>query len=115
MNRTACRKRALKRQKQLEATHARPAAHPVLAGLHLPEDSSGRAARLVLLGSSRALVENCRGVEEVGETRMRLRLSGGTLTVEGKGLCLTDVRADAACVCGRVHALRLPGAEDGHD
>ena len=115
MNRTACRKRALKRQKQLEATHARPAAHPVLAGLHLPEDSSGRAARLVLLGSSRALVENCRGVEEIGETRIRLRLGEGVLTIEVENLRLSDVCADAACVCGRVRALRLPGAEDGHD
>lgn len=115
MNRTACRKRALKRQKQLEATHAHPAAHPVLAGLHLPEDSSGRAARLVLLGSSRALVENCRGVEEIGETRIRLRLGEGVLTIEGEGLCLTDVRADAVCICGCLHVLRLPGAEDAHD
>lgn len=115
MNRTVRRKRALKRQKQLEAAYARPAAHPVLAGLHLPEDASGRAARLVILGSSRALVENCRGVEEIGETRIRLRLGKGVLTIEGESLRLTDVRADAACVCGDLHALRLPGAEDGHD
>lgn len=115
MNRTLRKKRARKQEKSLEAAHARRIAHPVLAGLELPEDVSGSAARLTVLGSSRALVENCRGVEEVGETRMRLRLGGGTLTVEGEGLCLTDVRADAVCICGCLHVLRLPGAEDTHD
>ena len=60
-------------------------------------------------------MENCRGVEEIGETRIRLRLGEGVLTIEGENLRLSDVRADAACVCGRVRALRLPGAEDGHD
>ena len=54
-------------------------------------------------------------MEEIGETRIRLRLGEGVLTIEGENLRLSDVRADAACVCGRVHALRLPGAEDGHD
>ncbi len=115
MNRTLRKKSVRRQERRLKAAYARRIAHPVLAGLELPEDVSGRAARLTILGSSRALVENCRGVEEVGETRMRLRLSGGTLTVEGKGLCLTDVRADAVCICGCLEALRLPGAEDAHD
>ena len=54
-------------------------------------------------------------MEEIGETRIRLRLGEGVLTIEGENLRLSDVCADAACVCGRVRALRLPGAEDGHD
>ena len=115
MNRTLRKKSVRRQERRLKAAYARRIAHPVLAGLELPEDVSGRAARLTILGSSRALVENCRGVEEIGETRIRLRLGEGVLTIEGENLRLSDVRADAACVCGRVHALRLPGAEDGHD
>lgn len=115
MNRTVRKQRAIRRQKRLEAACARRAAHPVLEGLELPEDASGRAARIIVLGGERALVENCRGVEALGERRIRLRLGEGALVIEGEGLSLTDVRADAACVRGRLHTLRLPGAEDGHD
>ena len=110
MNRTACRKRALKRQKQLEATHARPAAHPVLAGLHLPEDSSGRAARLVLLGSSRALVENHLGVRDYTETHLSLLSGRGAIEITGDALLLTDVRKGALIVSGKIYRVELTDA-----
>ena len=115
MNWNARKRCARRAQKRLDAVHAGRRAHPVLEGLSLPEDASGRAARLIVLGGERALVENCRGIEEVGERRVRLRLDGGLLTVEGEGLHLRDVREDGACVCGRLHALRFPGAPEADE
>lgn len=85
---------------------------PILGALELPEDASGAAERLVILGGERALVENCRGVEEISETRVRLRTPGGALVFEGERLSLCDVRADSVCVCGRLRLLRFPGAPE---
>lgn len=105
-----------RRVQKAEAARARRIRRPLLSALELPEDASGTAARLLILGGERALVENCRGVEEIGDRRVRLRLSEGTLVFEGEGLSLCDVRADAVCVCGRLHSVRFPGApEAAHD
>ena len=110
------RKAKAKEADEMKAhSHRRP--RPVLAALSLPEDVSEDGVRVILLGGGRALVENHLGVADVGREMIRLVTRAGVLTFQGKELTLTDVRAGALAVNGRIEAVLLPeeGRGAAHD
>lgn len=98
---------AAKRTREYAGRHPRP----VMPALGLPEDVSAGLARIILLGDGRALVENLTGVADVGERAIRLAVRGGIVSIEGKGLYLTDVREGALAVEGRIERVELPRAD----
>ena len=113
-----CKERAQARFAR--SARKRPAGreHPVLDALSLPEDVSGNAVRIILLGGRRALVENHLAVIEVSEECIALAVREGTLRFRGQNLCLSDVRQGALAVSGRIGSVELPDAwreEDGDD
>lgn len=97
--------------------HSHRRARPVLAALSLPEDVGEDGVRVILLGGSRALIENILGVADVGQNEIRLAARAGLVTVRGEELELTDVREGALAVSGRIGAVLLPGQfrEKSHD
>lgn len=114
--------RNLKRKAKADAAderkmHSRRRTRPVLAALSLPEDVGEDGVRVILLGGSRALVENMLGVADIGRDCIRLATRAGILSFKGKELVLTDVREGALAVSGQIEAVLLPGAagEGGHD
>ena len=80
-----------------------------LRALSLPEDVAEGQARVVLCGSSRALVENTAGVAELREDIVRLRLRRGELAIYGNQLSLQEARKDAVCVEGCICRIELDG------
>ena len=104
------KKEARNKGRQLEETYGKRAGRPVLDALALPEDTTGRAARMVLSGNRRLLVENCRGILQFSRTLIRLAVPGGSLTISGTALRLSDARAESLCVEGEFTALEFPRA-----
>lgn len=98
--------------------HSQRKRKPALPALELPEDVAGDSARIILMGSGRALVENLLGIADVGRECIRLTIRDGIIAFRGEGLCLTDVRAGAAAVTGQIESVELPHRlreEAGHD
>ena len=87
---------------------------PVLAALSLPEDAAGGLARLTVLCSREILAENCRAIAEVSESRVRLAVRDGLISVSGTRLALADVRPDSLRIVGEIAAIELPGGS-AHD
>lgn len=124
-NREVCRlsilirqKKARKRQAQELREKAVRRPHPPMGALALPDDLTGNAVRVIVLGSSRVLVENHLGVADVGRESIRLTTRTGMLSFYGQSLQLTDVRQCALSVCGQIDRIELPRAqqqEGGND
>ena len=87
---------------------------PVLAALSLPEDAASGLARLTVLGNCEILAENCRAIAEVSESRVRLAVKDGLISVSGAHLALADVRRDSLRIVGEIAAIELPGGS-AHD
>lgn len=102
------KKRAEKQAKQLYKKHAARRGRPVLEALSLPRDLHENSMRLILMGSGRALVENCLSVVEIGRAQVRLRVRAGIVEFQGQNLSLTDVRPGALAVTGEIESVRLP-------
>ena len=81
---------------------------PVLAALSLPEDAAGGLARLTVLGSCEILAENCRAIAEVSDSRIRLAVKDGLISVSGARLALADVRPGSLRIVGEIAAIELP-------
>lgn len=73
-----------------------------------PRDLLGRCARVTVVGSERALVENHTGLIELTETRIRLGTGCGPITVTGEALTLCEARPRAMIVQGRIASIELP-------
>jgi len=104
----------LKRAKTLFEAAQRSICPPLaqMAALSLPEDVGEDGVRVILLGGSRALVENMLGVADIGRDCIRLATRAGILSFKGKELALTDVREGALAVSGQIEAVLLPGAAE---
>lgn len=82
---------------------------PALAALSLPEDALSGLARLTMLGNREILAENCRAIAEVSDSRIRLAVKDGLISVFGAQLALADVRRDSLRIVGEIAAIELPG------
>lgn len=68
----------------------------------LPEAALFSGARVTLMGRTAVLVEGQKGVVELGNTCIRLRMAGGTLAICGAALRLEELSGDAAMIRGEV-------------
>jgi len=73
-------------------------------------EATGKDARLTILGSRRALIENHLGVLDYTQTRLVLSTGRGALCVQGDNLALCDVRKGALIVSGIIRKVELPDA-----
>ena len=85
----------------------RPQRPPVPA-LEWAQDIAGKAPRITAVGSKRLLVENCTGVLDLSDERVRLNSRCGCICVHGQQLFLKDVRKSALIVSGEIRQVELP-------
>jgi len=81
---------------------------PGFQALALPEDILHGAARVTVLGCARALIENHRGIADIGEDCVKFMTRQGMLTVCGRALTLHEVRTDALSICGVIATIAFP-------
>ena len=72
--------------------------------LELPAGTAG-LVKLTLMGRSRALIENHRGISSSSAVRAEVKLVSGVLRIDGEGLELTALDRSALLVSGRILAL----------
>ena len=82
---------------------------PSLPALGLPEDVVTDQARLIILGDTRVLVENHRGVVELSDQCVRIMTRQGILNICGDRLTLSEVRETALSVQGSILSVEMPG------
>ncbi|GEA16477.1 MAG: hypothetical protein PWR22_434 [Moorella sp. (in: firmicutes)] len=75
--------------------------------LELPADAVLDLPRLTLVGNSRLVVENHRGISEYQPDLVRLRLSTGELEIKGTGIILREIKPDAIALEGTIQSLRF--------
>ncbi|QGP92512.1 YabP family protein [Neomoorella glycerini] len=75
--------------------------------LELPADAVLDLPRLTLLGNSRLVVENHRGISEYQPDLVRLLLSTGELEIKGTGMLLREIKPDAIALEGTIQSLRF--------
>jgi len=102
------KRQAEKKEEKLLREHSARRRRPALEALSLPQDLSENSMRLILMGSGRALVENCLSVVEISQTQVRLNTRAGVMTFQGTGLLLADVRPGAMSVTGQIESVHLP-------
>ncbi|MBR5302195.1 MAG: YabP/YqfC family sporulation protein [Clostridia bacterium] len=80
----------------------------------LPEDVLCSGARVTMMGRSAVLVEGQRGVVELGTRCIRLRTVHGVLSIQGEGLILQELSADAAMIRGECMNSAGYAGQEGH-
>ncbi|MDK2895742.1 MAG: hypothetical protein PWQ98_1869 [Moorella sp. (in: firmicutes)] len=75
--------------------------------LELPADAVLDLPRLTLVGNSRLVVENHRGISEYQPDLVRLKLSTGELEIKGTGIILREIKPDAIALEGTIQSLRF--------
>ncbi|WP_406677969.1 sporulation protein YqfC [Moorella sp. ACPs] len=75
--------------------------------LELPADAVLDLPRLTLVGNSRLVVENHRGISEYQPDLVRLKLSTGELEIKGTGILLREIKPDAIALEGTIQSLRF--------
>lgn len=80
--------------------------------LDLPRDLVFDLPRLTLIGGKQLYIENHRGVIHFSPQELHLRLSHGTMEVEGKGLVIKAIMPDEVFVEGTILGIKYRGTED---
>lgn len=73
--------------------------------LEVPQDTLEHVPRIVLIGFSQIVVENFRAIEEFSDSRIRLSLIRGRLSIRGKGLSIRSLVSEELVVEGAVHGV----------
>lgn len=81
---------------------------PSVPALEWAQDIAGKLPRITAVGSKRLLVENCTGVLDLSDERVRLNSRCGCICVHGQQLFLMDVRKSALIVSGEIRQVELP-------
>lgn len=75
--------------------------------LDIPREALPGGYSLFLSGRGELTVRGCRRILAYGDERISLRLSGGVLHIEGRGLLCTTFGGNIATVTGDISLLRL--------
>ena len=80
-------------------------------GAALFEDLHGGRPRVEIIGNSRVVVENHRGIQEYDDGVLRVRCSGCEVRITGTGLTLTALSLDELAVTGTIVSVEYTTAE----
>ncbi|BCV20569.1 sporulation protein YqfC [Moorella sp. Hama-1] len=75
--------------------------------LELPPEAALDLPRLTLVGDSRLLLENHRGIVTYQPELVKLKISTGELAIKGKGLFLREIKPDAIALEGTIYSLEF--------
>ena len=77
-------------------------------GLCLPTEALGQL-RLTLVGKSRLLAENHRGILDYGDSCIRLAAAGGSVSILGAGLGLEAMNRRELLITGQIRSVEWDG------
>ena len=80
-------------------------------GAALFEDLHGGRPRVEIIGNSRVVVENHRGIQEYDDGVLRVKCSGCEVRITGDGLTLTALSLDELAVTGTIASVEYTSAE----
>ena len=80
-------------------------------GTALFEDLHGARPRVEIIGNTRVVVENHRGIQEYDDSVLRVRCSGCEVRITGDGLTLTALSLDELAVTGTIVSVEYTSAE----
>lgn len=75
--------------------------------LDLPKDAIYDVPRLTLVGGLQVFVENCAGILEFHDTRIRLAHSRGVLHITGKRLMIRYIQPREILIEGEIDGIKL--------
>lgn len=81
------------------------------AALTLPPEVALDAVKLSVVGAQELRAANHRGILIYESERIVFRCRGGTVTVSGRGLRLTELNEDWLRISGQLASILLPGGE----
>ena len=74
-------------------------------------EAAGANVRIAVVGQSRAMVENHRGVMAFGPQCVRVRTAQGSVSIRGEKLVICELRRDGLIVTGRIASIDWEGGE----
>ncbi|GFN22515.1 MAG: sporulation protein YqfC [Thermoanaerobacteraceae bacterium] len=89
------------------AARLRTAETGLVRFLDLPPDAVMNLPRLTLLGNSRLIVENHRGLLVYNRDLIRIKVTIGEIEVDGEDLMLRAIRPEALVVEGNIRKITL--------
>ena len=81
------------------------------AALALPPEVALDAVKLSVVGAQELRAANHRGILIYESERIVFRCRGGSVTVSGRGLRLTELNEDWLRISGQLLSILLPGGE----
>lgn len=82
------------------------------AALELPPEVALDAVKLSVVGDRELRAANHRGILIYESGRIVFRCNGGTVTVSGSGLRLTELNEERLRISGRILGILLPQGEE---
>ncbi len=81
----------------------------MLSSAELPGELLPGTPLMELIGSSRFLLENHRGVTEYTQERIQVRVCGGIVSVSGRCLTIAQMTAKQLIITGHIALVELQG------
>ncbi|MDN5345492.1 MAG: hypothetical protein PWQ18_1606 [Clostridia bacterium] len=75
--------------------------------LELPADAVLDLPRLTMVGNTRLVIENHRGIREYRTDLVRLQLTIGEMEIKGTGMLLREIKPDAIALEGTIQTLKF--------
>ncbi|MDO5142433.1 MAG: YabP/YqfC family sporulation protein [Eubacteriales bacterium] len=82
-------------------------------GAALLDDLHGQRPRVEIIGNSRVVVENHRGIQEYDDGLLRVKCSGCEVCITGDGLALAALSLDELAVTGTIVSVAYTTAGSG--
>lgn len=105
------RNRRRSAEKEILSQRPKKLVRACLPALEWLAEASGAKARIAIVGQSRVLVENHRGVMAFGPQCVRVRTVQGSVSIRGEELVICELRCDGLIVAGRIASIELEGGE----
>ncbi|OWZ83059.1 sporulation protein YqfC [Natranaerobius trueperi] len=73
----------------------------------LPKDIVLNLPRIIIIGDTQFYVENHRGVSEYSENKIRIKISGGEISVTGSSLVLRNIFEEEILIEGNIENIEF--------
>ena len=105
------RNRRRSAEKEILSQRPKKLVRACLPALEWLAEAAGAKARIAIVGQSRVLVENHRGVMAFGPQCVRVRTVQGSVSIRGEELVICELRCDGLIVAGRIASIGLEGGD----
>lgn len=76
-------------------------------GVDLPGEPIPGVSIMELLGDDRVLIEHHRGITQYGCDQICVRVSFGSVLIQGEGLSMSQMTSKQVVIVGTVHSIQL--------